>query len=142
MTATTPSIFTEAIGIEGISDPAVLQYFETFNKGDFEATANLFDAEGVLNAPFEEPIIGQSAIAAYLKAEAQGMRLDPQQGISQTLEDDQIEFQVSGRVQTPVFSVNVRWLFVVNAQQEILAVTIKLLASPQELLKLRPLTKL
>lgn len=142
MTATTPSILNEAIGIEGISEPAVLQYFETFNSGDFEATANLFDASGVLNAPFADPIVGQSAIATYLKTEAQGMKLHPQQATSQALEDGETEFQVSGRVQTPLFSVNVGWRFVVNSQQQILDVTVKLLASAQELLNLRPLTKL
>ena len=141
MTATTPFILTEAIDTIDICEPAVLGYFETFNKGDFEATANLFEVQGVLNAPFVEPIVGKSAISTYLKTEAKGMKLHPQQGISQTLEDGQIQVQVSGMVQTALFSINVGWLFVVNFQQEILSTTVKLLASPQELLNLRPLTK-
>ena len=141
MTATTPFILTEAIDTIDICEPAVLGYFETFNKGDFEATANLFEVQGVLNAPFVEPIVGKSAIGTYLKTEAKGMKLHPQQGISQTLEDGQIQVQVSGMVQTALFSINVGWLFVVNFQQEILSTTVKLLASPQELLNLRPLTK-
>ena len=70
------------------------------------------------------------------------MKLHPQQGMSQTLEDGKIEVQVNGLVQTPLFSVNVGWLLVVNSQQAILSATVKLLASPQELLNLRPLTKL
>jgi Nuclear transport factor 2 (NTF2) domain len=141
MTAITPFMLNEAIDIIDISEPAVLQYFETFNAGDFEATANLFNAEGVLNAPFTEPIVGKNAIEIYLKAEAPGMKLEPQQGVSQTLEDGNIEVQVSGLVQTSVFRVNVKWLFLLNSQQEILSVTVKLLASPQQLLNLRPLTK-
>lgn len=68
MTATNSSILTEAIGIIDICEPAVLRYFETFNAGDFEATANLFAAEGVLNAPFTEPIVGKSAIRHLLKS--------------------------------------------------------------------------
>ncbi len=141
MMATTPFILTEAIGFNGIPEPAVLGYFETFNSGDFEATASFFDAEGVLHAPFADPIVGQSAIATYLKTEALGMKLNPQQGLSQTLEDGNIQVQVNGLVQTAVFSVNVKWLFILNSQPAIVSATVKLLASPQELLNLRPLTK-
>ncbi|MBE9093914.1 nuclear transport factor 2 family protein [Tychonema sp. LEGE 07203] len=138
MTATTRPILTRSIKIAGITKPVVLQYFETLNAGDFAATANLFAEEGVLHAPFEEPIVGKSSIATYLKTEARGMQLAPQQGISQVLEDDRVEVQVSGRVQTSAFGVNVGWLFLLNSRQEILSVTVRLLASPQELLNLRP----
>ena len=66
------------------------------------------------------------------------MQLEPEQGISQDLEDGLVEYQVSGRVQTATFGINVGWRFLLNSQQEILSVTVKLLASPQELLNLRP----
>ena len=138
MTTTTRPILTRSISIAGNTKPAKLRYFETINAGDFEATANLFADDGVLHAPFEEPIIGKSSIATYLKTEARGMQLEPQQGISKILEDGTVEVQVSGRVQTSAFGINVGWLFLLNAHQEILAVTVKLLASPQELLNLRP----
>lgn len=138
MTATTRPILTPSIKIAGITKPAVLSYFETLNAGDFEETANLFAGDGVLHAPFEEPIIGKSSIGTYLNTEARGMQLEPQQGISQDLEDSLVEVQVSGRVQTSAFGINVAWLFVLNSHQEILSVTVKLLASPQELLNLRP----
>ncbi|MEG3845757.1 nuclear transport factor 2 family protein [Microcoleus sp. herbarium19] len=138
MTATTRPILTRSIKIAGVAKPAVLRYFETLNGGDFAATANLFAEDGVLNAPFEEPIIGKSSIGTYLKTEARGMQLEPQQGISQVLEDGLVEVQVSGRVQTVAFGINVGWLFVLNSHQKILSVTVKLLASPQELLHLRP----
>ncbi|MEG4324877.1 ketosteroid isomerase family protein [Microcoleus sp. AT3-A2] len=141
MTATTRPILTTSIKIAGITIPAVLQYFETLNAGDFEATANLFADDGVLNAPFEDPIIGNISIATYLKKEARGMQLEPQKGVSQILEDDQVEVQVSGRVQTSAFGVNVGWLLLLNSDQKILSVTVKLLASPQELLNLRSQTK-
>jgi hypothetical protein len=139
MTATTRPILTRSINIVGLTKPAVQQYFETFNASDFEATANLFAEDGVLHAPFEEPIIGKSSIASYLKTEARGMLLEPQQSASKILEDGTVEIQVSGRVQTPAFGINVGWVFRLNFQQEILSVTVKLLASPQELLTLRPL---
>jgi ketosteroid isomerase-like protein len=141
MTVTNSFILSEAIGTIDILERSVLQYFETFNAGDFEATANLFAADGVLNAPFTEPIVGKSAIDTYLKAEARGMKLEPQQGVHQTLEDGKIEVQVSGLVQTSVFRVHIKWLFLLNSQREILSVTVKLLAAPQELLNLRHLTK-
>jgi len=141
MTATTRPIITSSIKIAGITKPTVLRYFETLNAGDFEATANLFAEEGVLHAPFEEPIIGSSSIATYLKTEARGMQLEPQQGVSQILEDGNVEVQVSGRVQTSAFGINVAWLFLLNSDQKILSATVKLLASPQELLTLRSQTK-
>ncbi len=141
MTATTRPIITSSIKIAGITKPTVLRYFETLNAGDFEATANLFALDGVLHAPFEEPIIGSSSIATYLKTEARGMQLEPQQGVSQILEDGNVEVQVSGRVQTSAFGINVAWLFLLNSDQKLLSVTVKLLASPQELLNLRSQTK-
>lgn len=137
MTATTRPIITSSIKIAGITKPTVLRYFETLNAGDFEATANLFAEDGVLHAPFEEPIIGSISIATYLKTEARGMQLEPQQGVSQILEDGNVEVQVSGRVQTSAFGINVAWLFLLNSDQKLLSVTVKLLASPQELLNLR-----
>jgi hypothetical protein len=141
MTATTRPIITSSIKIAGITKPTVLRYFETLNAGDFEATANLFAEDGVLHAPFEEPIIGRISIATYLKTEARGMQLEPQQGVSEILEDGSVEVQVSGRVQTSAFGINVAWLFLLNSEQKILSVTVKLLASPQELLTLRSQTK-
>jgi hypothetical protein len=141
MTATTRPIITSSIKIAGITKPTVLRYFETLNAGDFDATANLFAEDGVLHAPFEEPIIGSSSIATYLKTEARGMQLEPQQGVSEILEDGNVEVQVSGRVQTSAFGINVAWLFLLNSDQKLLSVTVKLLASPQELLNLRSQTK-
>ena len=141
MTATTRPIITSSIKIAGITKPTVLRYFETLNAGDFEVTANLFAEDGALHAPFEEPIIGRISIATYLKTEARGMQLEPQQGVSQILEDGNVEVQVSGRVQTSAFGINVAWLFLLNSDQKLLSVTVKLLASPQELLNLRSQTK-
>ncbi|MEG4233487.1 nuclear transport factor 2 family protein [Microcoleus sp. Pol11C3] len=137
MTTTTRPIITSSIKIAGITMPTVLRYFETLNAGDFEATANLFAEDGVLHAPFEDPITGRISIATYLKTEARGMQLEPQQGVSQILEDGNVEVQVSGRVQTSAFGVNVGWLLLLNSDQKLLSVTVKLLASPQELLNLR-----
>jgi hypothetical protein len=137
ITLTPKSASTTDLTIEGITEAKVLRYFETMNAGNYEATAALFAEAGVMHPPFEEPIEGKDAIATYLEAEAKGMQLFPRQGIAETLLNDQTQIQVSGKVQTPWFSVNVSWIFVLSSEREILSARIKLLASPQELLSLR-----
>lgn len=133
----TPIAQPDGAASQSIDHPVISQYFETLNAGAFEATRQLFAADGVLQPPFEAPIVGPEAIAAYLEAEAKGFILQPQQATKDLLEDGGTEFQVVGRVQTPVFSVNVAWLFILNPHQEILLAKIKLLASLQELVKFR-----
>jgi Nuclear transport factor 2 (NTF2) domain len=134
---TTKSVAVTNLAIEGIAEPAILDYFQTLNAGEFEQTAALFADAGTMYPPFEAPVVGRDAIATYLQTEAQGMQLYPRQGIVQQLEDGQFQVQVAGKVQTPLFGVNVSWLFLLNPAREITAATIKLLASPQELLHLR-----
>lgn len=140
--STTPAeIVPIKIAIASLTDDrteaVVTRYFETFNAGDFQATSSLFAADGVMYPPFEADIVGPVAIAAYLEAEAKGMKLEPQAGLVESLETGEIQIQVKGKVQTPLFGVNVAWSFVLNSQSEILATRIKLLASPKELLNLR-----
>lgn len=140
MPSTQPSVDAPApmlLTIEGIAEPTVLRYFETLNAGDFDDTSALFAADGTMRPPFESGIIGPEAISAYLQQEAQGMKLEPRQGIAQTLDNEQIQVQVTGKVQTSWCGVNVSWLFVLNQRREIVAATVKLLASPQELVNLR-----
>ncbi|MCP6763061.1 MAG: nuclear transport factor 2 family protein [Fischerella sp. CENA71] len=128
---------TQELTIEGITEATILAYFQTLNSGDFDATANLFANDGVMHPPFESEIMGPEAIANYLKKEALGIKAYPQQGISETLEEALIQFQVRGKAQTSWCGVNVLWQFVLNQQREILYTKIKLLASPQELLKMQ-----
>ena len=135
---TNPQSVTPVDGtIEGIDESVVWRYFQTMNAADYEGTAALFAPTGVMHPPFEEPIEGTEAIATYLKAEAKGMQLFPREGIAETLEEDQIQVQVKGKVQTSLFGVNVAWIFILNPEREIIYTQIKLLASPQELLNLR-----
>lgn len=127
--------------IDGIDQRTILQYFETFNADNFEATSQLFAPEGMLQPPFEAIVIGQSAIAAYLSQEAKGFILLPQQGQKSLerndLENGDIEFLVLGKVQTPWFTVNVSWTFILNSSQQIVLVKVNLLAALQELMHLR-----
>ena len=127
----------ESVEISGITEPTLINYFETFNAGDYEATSQQFAVNGALHPPFESVIEGQDAISDYLKVEAKGITAQPQQGAIKQILDDCTEIEVTGRVQTPWFGVNVAWLFTLNSQQEIAFLKVKLIASPQELLKLR-----
>lgn len=129
--------FTPTGGIEGITEPTVERYFKTLNAGTFAETAALFTPDGVMKPPFESEVIGPGAIATYLEQEAKGIKLQPREGIVQPLEDGSRQVQVSGKVQTSVILVNVAWTFVLNDQDQLASATIKLLASPQELLKIR-----
>lgn len=128
--------------IEGCSHRTIVCYFETLNRGDFEATAALFAEDGALVPPFEEAVVGPGAIATYLHAEATGMRLHPRRGTLVPTETGDIQYEIRGHVQTALFGVNVGWLFVLSANDTtrddtIKLVRVKLLASPQELLNLR-----
>ena len=132
-TATAP-ITTAIVGVDEL---AILRYFDTFNEGAFQATGQLFAVDGELQPPFEAAVVGTEAIATYLQTEANGFKLLPRQGLVEPLDGNCFEVQVVGKVQTPLFAVNVSWLFVLNAEKKLLLAKIKLLASPQELLSLR-----
>ncbi len=116
--------------------PTINQYFQSLNAGDYEKTVSLFAENGVMHPPFESGIVGRDAILSYLNKEAIDIKACPHEGISETLEDNQTQIKIAGKVETPWFAVNVSWLFILNEFQ-ILDVKIKLLASPQELLSLR-----
>ncbi|QIZ70364.1 nuclear transport factor 2 family protein [Oxynema aestuarii] len=127
----------EAISIQGVDRDQIRRYFETLNAGEFERTSRLFAPQGQLIPPFEEPIVGPEAIAAYLQQEARGMKLRPKRGeISATVEGRE-EVKISGEVETALFTVKVGWLFVLDRDGQILGVTVKLLASLAELASLR-----
>jgi len=134
-----PTSYTAAnLTIEGITEPNVLRYFQTLNNGDFAATAALFAADGAMHPPFESALVGADSITNYLQNEAQGIKLEPRQGVVQPLADAKTAVQVTGKAQTAWCGVNVSWLFVLDHEANILSATVKLLASPQELLNLRP----
>ena len=136
MTENISYMTTDSISIEGISAPAIANYFITINQEEFTETASLFAEAGEMHAPFEKPIVGREKIASYLTKEATGMKLLPMQGICET-EDDTERFKVLGKVRTSMFSVNVAWYFTLDQQGQLTTARIKLLASPQELLNLQ-----
>jgi hypothetical protein len=125
------------LALSEMLEPTVLRYFETLNAGNFQATTQLFAIAGVMKPPFDPPIVGAEAILNYLQTEAPGMRLKPHQSNSQRQENGCTEVNVTGKVQTTFFTVNVTWQFWLSPLQEIDRVQINLIASPQELLRLR-----
>lgn len=118
-------------------EPTLLTYFSALSAGEFTTVAELFAPAGQMYPPFESPITGPDAIAAYLEQEAIGMELQPQRSTTTETETGDRQVEVRGKVKTSLFTVNVGWLFVLNSQDQILEARIKLLASPQELLNLR-----
>jgi len=125
------------IEINGIQNPVVFNYFHHLNAGDFAATAALFAEDGFLHPPFESPVIGKDAIAAYLEQEAQDLQLQPLRGHAEQLPNGCTDFDIFGKVQTPWFSVNVAWQMILSPNDEIYVVRVKLLASLLELANLR-----
>ena len=120
-----------------LKEPIISQYFETLNEENFPATAKLFAIDGTLTPPFESSIKGRKAIAIYLQQEAKGMKLSPLQETLETTETGHIQAKIKGKVTTSLFTVNVAWIFILNRQNEILSVEVKLLASLEELVKLK-----
>lgn len=131
-----------SVKIEGITEPAVLGYIEAMNADKFDAAIALFTPDGALQPPFQKPIVGHEAIAKYMREEAQGLNMMPKQGISEVLPDGSKQLKITGVVQTPWFGVtvgmNIAWRFLINPQGKIFFVAIDMLASPQELMNLRP----
>lgn len=127
----------ETIALENICELTIHQYFKTLNAKEFQATSELFAAEGVLQAPFTDPVVTPPAIAAYLHKESQGITAHPNEVNWQLLDDSHTQVKVFGQAKTPVFAVNVCWEFTLNAEGKILLMRLKLLASPRQLLQLR-----
>lgn len=126
--------------IDGVTEPTVLKYIEAMNTDNIDAAVALFADQGALQPPFQKPIIGREAIAAYLRDEGQGLTMKPKQGISETIEDGYTQHKITGTVETPWFGgnvgMNIAWRFLIDPQGKIFFVAIDLLASPKELLNL------
>jgi hypothetical protein len=136
---TTPVI--SSVKIDGVTEPAVLGYIEAMNADNFDAAIALFTPDGALQPPFQKPIVGQKAIAKYMREEAQGLNMMPKQGICEVQPDGSKQLKITGVVQTPWFGVtvgmNISWRFLINPEGKIFFVAIDMLASPQELMNLR-----
>jgi Orange carotenoid protein, N-terminal/Nuclear transport factor 2 (NTF2) domain len=128
------------VSIKGIDNGTVLSYMDNMNAFDFQAAVALFAGEGALKPPFQEPIVGQENILAYMREDCYGLKLLPEQGVSEPAEAGFTQIKVTGKVQTPWFGdrvgINLAWRFLLNPEGKIFFVGIDVLASPQELLNL------
>lgn len=129
-----------SVNIKGIDNRTVLSYIDNMNAFNFQAAVALFAAEGALKPPFQEPIAGQENILAYMRDECYGLKLLPEQGISEPAEAGFTKIKVTGEVQIPWFGdkigINLAWRFLLNPEDQIFFAGIDVLASPQELLEL------
>lgn len=128
------------VSIKGIDNETVLSYMDNMNAFDFQAAVALFAEEGALKPPFQEPIVGQENILAYMREDCYGLKLLPEQGISEPAEAGFTQIKVTGKVQTPWFGdkvgIDLAWRFLLNPEGKIFFLGIDVLASPQELLNL------
>lgn len=128
------------VNINGITNATVLNYMNLLNANDFDELIKLFAEDGALQPPFKKPIIGKDAVYKFFKEECPNLKLAPERGIEEGIEDGYTQIKVTGKVQTPWFGagvgMNMSWRFLLNSENKIFFVAIDLLASPKELLKL------
>jgi hypothetical protein len=138
----TPTALSERIQtkIEGINNYTVLSYIDFMNAFDFTPAVNLFAEEGALQPPFQKPVVGKQAILNYMREECVGLKMLPERGVAESIENGYTQIKVTGKVQTPWFGsnvgMNIAWRFLLDPQGKIFFVAIDLLASPKELLNL------
>jgi hypothetical protein len=110
------------------------------NAFDFTPAVGLFAEEGALQPPFQKPIVGKAAILTYMREECVGLKMMPERGVAETIENGYTQIKVTGKVETPWFGnnvgMNIAWRFLLDPQGKIFFVAIDLLASPKELLNL------
>jgi hypothetical protein len=128
--------------IEGIKNYTVLNYIDYMNAYEFELASSLFAENGALQPPFQKPVTGRQAILTYMREECVGLKMLPERGVAEVIDDGYTQIKVTGKVQTPWFGagvgMNIAWRFLLDPQGKIFYVAIDLLASPKELLNLRP----
>ena len=129
------------IPIENIGEPTIHKYFARLNSNNFTEAAELFAEEGYLKPPFEKLIKGKKKIADYFQREATSITCYPENGQLGSHSKDvtqQViykEYQIQGKVQIGLFTVNVQWLIQLNHANKFMAVEVKLLTALDELLK-------
>ncbi|MEO1671392.1 MAG: orange carotenoid-binding protein [Cyanobacteria bacterium J06631_2] len=129
-----------AVNIEGVTNAAVLNYMNLLNANDFDELIKLFVEDGALQPPFKKPIVGKDSVYKFFKEECPNLKLAPERGVEEPVEDGYTQIKVTGKVQTPWFGagvgMNMSWRFLLNSENQIFFVAIDLLASPKELLNL------
>ena len=129
-----------SVSIEGVTNPTVINYMNLLNANDFDELIKLFAPDGALQPPFQKPLVGKDKVLKFFKEECQNLKLMPERGVAEPVEDGFTQIKVTGKVQTPWFGagvgMNMAWRFLLNSENKIFFVAIDLLASPKELLNL------
>jgi Nuclear transport factor 2 (NTF2) domain len=126
----------EWIEAANINQPTIAKYFLDLNNGNYAEVAELFSDRGCLYPPFGKPICGQAAITHYLETEAKGMMACPGSITILTEDFENLSFEVSGKVKTSFFTVNLSWIISLDSEQKIFSIKVKLLDQLQDLLAL------
>ncbi len=129
-----------SVSIQDIDNPTVISYMNYLNANDFDELIKLFTPDGALQPPFQRPIVGTDAVLRFFREDCQNLKLIPERGVAEEVDDGFTQIKVTGRVQTPWFGagvgMNMAWRFLLTPDNKIFFVAIDLLASPKELLKL------
>ena len=135
-----PTVEKPLAAVAQLGNPAeiVLRYFTLFNLGEYQQVADLFATDGSLYPPFESPVVGRGKIAQYLIKEAEGMSVSLLDAEIEPGEGDCFQVNVRGSVTALVFQVKVVWRFILTADGKIDSVRVDLVATLEELLKIRP----
>lgn len=123
--------------IEGIENATVIRYMDDMNANDFDALIELFAPDGAMQPPFQKPIIGKDAILQFFREDCKNLKVVPERGVEEAVEEGLKQIRVTGKVYSPWLGawVNVAWRFSLNLEGQISLVAIEVLASPKELLK-------
>ena len=128
------------VNIQGVTNKTVINYMNLLNANDFDELIKLFASDGALQPPFKKPIVGTDSVYKFFKEECPNLKLAPERGVEEPVEDGYTQIKVTGKVQTPWFGagvgMNMSWRFLLDSENQIFFVAIDLLASPKELLKL------
>ena len=135
-----PTVEKPLAAVAQLGNPAeiVLRYFTLFNLGEYQQVAELFATDGSLYPPFESPVVGRDKIAQYLIKEAEGMSVSLLDAEIEPGEGDYFQVNVRGSVTALIFQVKVAWRFILTADGKIDSVRVDLVATLEELLKIRP----
>lgn len=89
--------------IDRLENPTVLRYLESINLSNFRGAVRLFDPRGALQPPFEVPIVGRTAILAYLREEQRDVELIPERYSSEVGANGRLQITVFGKTRIPWF---------------------------------------
>lgn len=121
--ATNPIVLSQTSKKKGIN--TIINYIYNVNANNFESAVNLFSPNGALQPPFDKAIIGREAIASYLKEKLFYLKIIPESGIIESIEEGYTTIKVRGKIQNFSFGssvrVNITWRFLLDPPDQIIS---------------------